>query len=175
MADQQERSPETESIRYLDPRQVRVFRDDGGTLYATIADELTVISPRFLRARPLTDPDRCLSIRGADPAGKEFGLLRDWRRLDPESRHLVETELDRVYLHVRVRRILSLRDYGYLQSCVLETDRGVREVTFRDARDSAIYMGPSRVLITDAEGNRYDVPDIAALDRRSRALLSRIL
>jgi hypothetical protein len=134
-----------------------------------------VLWPRLLRARPLTDPDRYISIRGALPDGREFGLLRNWKRLDLASRSLVEEALAQRYLHARVRRIVSLRDFGGLQLCLLDTDRGMREVTFRDVRDNVIYLGASRVLISDAEGNRYDIPDTTALDRRSRALLARIL
>jgi hypothetical protein len=166
---------EPSTLRYLDPEQVKVFRGEEGGLYATIADEFTVLSPRFVRARPLSDPDRYLSIRGPEPGGKEFGLLPQWHRLDGESRRLVQAELERRYLHPTVGRILSLKDYAGLQLCLLETDRGVREVTFRDARDNVVYLGASRVLITDAEGNRYDIPDITALDRKSRALLALIL
>jgi hypothetical protein len=168
-------SKEPSALRYLDPDQVKVFRGEDGGLYATIADEFTVLSPRFLRACPLTDPNRYISIRGPDPGGKEFGLLRRWQRLDPDSRRLVQAELERRYLHPRVKGIVSLKDYSGLQLCLLETDRGPREVTFRDARDNVIYLGATRVLVTDAEGNRYDIPNINALDRKSRALLARIL
>lgn len=175
MASEPVKTKELETLRYLDPEQVKVYRTESGWLYATIADELTVLAPRFMRARPLADPDLYISIRGADTNGKEFGLLRDWRRLDQESRLLVQQELDQRYLHTRIERILSLKDYGGLQSCELETDRGPREVTFRDVRDNVVYSGASRILLSDAEGNRYDIPDVTALDRRSRALLSRIL
>jgi hypothetical protein len=175
MASEPVKPKELETLRYLDPEQVKVYRAESGWLCATIADELTVLAPRFMRARPLADPDLYISIRGADTNGKEFGLLRNWRRLDQESRRLVQQELDQRYLHTRIQRILALKDYGGLQSCELETDRGPREVTFRDVRDNVVYSGASRVLITDAEGNRYDIPDVTALDRRSRVLLSRIL
>jgi hypothetical protein len=163
------------ALRYLEPEQVKIYRAEDGSLRATIGEELSVLSPRFVRVCPLTDPDRYISIRGDDPHGKEFGLLKSWRRLDPEARRLVEAELERRYLHPRVKRIVSLKDYHGVQLCVLETDRGVRDVTLRDVRDNIIYFGGTRVLITDAEGNRYDVPDTNALDRRSRALLARIL
>jgi len=166
---------EPEKLRYLDPEQVKAFRGQDGSLYAHIGDELTVLAPRFMRARPLADPDLYISIRGQEPNGKEFGLLRRWRCLDPESRRLVQAELDQRYLHTQVIRIIALKDYGGLQSCLLETDRGPRQVTFRDVRDNVIYLGTARVLITDAEGNRYDIPDMSSLDRRSRVLLSRIL
>jgi hypothetical protein len=171
----QQATNEPEKLRYLDPEQVKVYRTEDGVLRALIGDELTVLSPRFVRARPLEDPDLYISVRGPEPGGKEFGLLRNWRRLDPESRRLVQEELDQRYLHARITRIVALKEYGGLHSCMLETDRGPRQVTFRDVRDNVIYIGASRVLITDAEGNRYDVADTTALDRRSRVLLARIL
>ncbi|HUT74825.1 MAG TPA: DUF1854 domain-containing protein [Armatimonadota bacterium] len=166
---------EPPTLRYLDPEQVRVFRSEDGRLRATIADELSILAPRFLRVQPLTDPDRYISIREADPNGKEAGLLRRWRSLAPESRELVGIELDRRYLYPTVRRILSVRNFWGLVQCVFETDRGVREVTLRDVHDNVIYLGEARVLLTDAEGNRYDIPDVAALDPDSRAQLARII
>ncbi len=180
MAERTESEPQLE-LRYLDPEDVRVWRSDDGRIYCTLADLLTVITPTFVRAHPLTDPDRYISIRGADPKdnapakGREFGLLREWRRLDPESRRLVEAGLERRYLHPKVNAILSVRDYSGVQVCVFDTDRGLREVTLRDIRDNVVYVGPSRVLITDAEGNRYDIEDADRLDPNSRALLGRIL
>jgi hypothetical protein len=166
---------EPPALRYLEPEQVRAFRTADGRVRATIAEERSVIAPRFLRVHPITDPDRYISIREADPGGKEAGLLRNWRRLDGESRTIVQAELDRRYLHPAVRRILSAQQFWGFAVCVFETDRGVREVTLRDARDSAVYIGAARVLVTDAEGNRYDFPDVNALDPASRARLSQIL
>jgi hypothetical protein len=168
-------------LRYLDPEDVRVWVGEDRRVYATIADDLTVITPSFVRSHPLSDPDRYISIRGSDPKenspakGIEFGLLRNWRRVDSVSRELIELELGRRYLHPRVTAILSTRDYSGLRVCVFQTDRGEREVTLRDVRDNVIYLGGNRVLITDAEGNRYDVDDIESLDPESRARLVRIL
>jgi len=168
-------------LRYLDPEEVRVWRGADGSVYCTIADELTVLTPMFIRSHPLGDPDRYISIRGIEvkkrsvAMGKEFGLLRRWHRLDPESHAIVEAELERRYLHARVRAILSVRDYSGVQVCEFETDRGRREVTLRDVRDNVIYLGPSRILITDAEGNRYDLVAVDELDPDSQARLARIL
>ena len=162
-------------LRYLDPEQVRVFRTENGQVRATIADERSIIAPRFLRASPLRDPDRYISIREADANGKEVGLLRNWRHLDRESRDLVQAELDRRYMYPILKRIVSTKHIFHMAICVFETDRGVREVTLRDIRDNVIYLGASRILITDAEGNRYDIPSFDALDPNSRAMLAEIL
>lgn len=168
------RRKEPPVLRYLEPHEV-VVRRQGGLIYCTIRDEVTLLDPRFLRAHPLSDPDRYLSIKEADTArGREYGLLQRWRELDPESRGIVAKELERRYLGAVVKRILSAYDYSGVMLCEFETDRGVRQVTLRDVRDNIVYLGP-RLLITDAEGNRYDIPNTAALDARSAALLSRIL
>jgi hypothetical protein len=168
-------------VRYLDPEELRVRRGEDGRVYATVGSEFSVISPQFFRTHPLTDPDRYISIRGTKPKpdgqalGREFGLIRRWRHLDRESRDLVEAELERRYLHPVVKRIISLREFSGVQIAVFDTDRGVREVTLRDVRDNVIYLTPSRLLITDAEDNRYDIVDVNALDPSSRAMLARIL
>jgi len=168
-------------LRYLEPEEVRVWRGADGAVYCTIRDELTVLTPMFIRSHPLDDPDRYISIRGVEikkrsvAMGKEFGLLRNWHRLDPESHALIEAELARRYLYARVLAILSVREYSGVQLCEFETDRGPREVTLRDVRDNVIYLGRSRVLITDAEGNRYDVVAVDDLDPDSQARLAELL
>jgi hypothetical protein len=168
------RRKEPPVLRYLEPHEVKVYRY-GGRVHCTIADEVTLLDPRFLRAHPLTDPDRYLAIREADAArGQEYGLLRRWRELDRESRDIVRAELARRYLSPVLRRILSAEDYGGVYFCQFDTDRGMRSVTLRDIRDNVVYMG-TRLLITDAEGNRYDIPDLSQLDPKSAMLLARIL
>jgi len=166
---------EPPTLRYLDPPQVKVTRGEGGRVYCTLADEVTLIDPRFVRVRPLDDPDKYISIREADPGrGREYGLLRNWRALDSESRALVEADLARRYEMPVLFAITELRDYGGVSVALFETDRGTREVTLRDARDNVVYLG-RRILLTDAEGNRYDLPDASALDPRSAMYLARIV
>jgi hypothetical protein len=166
------------TLRYLDPEQVRVFRNPelNNRVCALVNNEVMLIDPRFLRVNPLSDPDLYISIREADPGkGKEHGLLRNWQRLDPESRALVEEGLERRYLTPVLLSIESAKDYGGVTVCMFETDRGMREVTLRDVRDNVVYLPDGRLLLTDAEGNRYDLPDINALDPRSAQILALIL
>jgi hypothetical protein len=162
-------------LRYLDPEQVRVYHGPSGRVYATISNEVTLLDPRFVRVRPLDDPDRYISIRETDPGrGKEYGLLRNWQALDAESRALVQADLDRRYEMPVLVRITALKDFGGVSVCTFETDRGIREVTLRDARDNVVYLG-ARILLTDAEGNRYDIPDANALDPRSAQFLAQLI
>ena len=140
----------TLDLRYLDPDDLHVFRGADGRVYATINDELTLISPIFVRTHPLTDPDRYLSLHGSIPnpnaevRGDEFGLLRNWQRLDHQAQQLVEENLARRYLHPRVLQILSVQDYGGVHVCEFETNRGRREVTLRDTRQRHLPGRESR-------------------------------
>ena len=53
------------------------------------------------------------------------------------------------------------------------TNRGPRTFTTRDLRENVIHPMPGRTLLTDVDGNRYDVRDIYALDRTNQAWLLR--
>jgi len=167
--------PSEPTLRYLEPEQVKVYRTEEGQVRVTIAGERTVLAPRFLRVSPLTDPDRYISIREGEMNGQEVGLLGKWQRLDRESRELVREELERRYLYPVVTRVVAVKTFFGMALVTLETDRGTREVTLRDVRDNVVYLGEARLLVTDAEGNRYDIPNVRELDRTSRALLSQVL
>jgi hypothetical protein len=160
-------------LRYLEPEQVKIFRTDGGRARVTLAEERSLLAPRFIRVMPLNDPDKYISIREV-PGDKEAGLLSTWQKLDRESRAILQEELERRYIYPVLLRILALKDVFGTYLCVFETDRGIREVTLRDIRDNIMYLGANRVLLTDAEGNRYDIPNMEALDYTSRAHLARI-
>ena len=56
----------------------------------------------------------------------------------------------------------------------VETDRGRREFVVRHMRDNAHYLSATRLLITDVDGNRFEVPDMSKLDSESYDLLSRV-
>jgi hypothetical protein len=157
-------------IAFLDPRRVRASRDDDGRLTIRVAGEAAVIEPKLVRMRPLSDPDRFISIRDR-ATGRECGALHELSQLDALSQELLRAELHRRYLDSSLRRVLAARNLRSAVLCVLETDRGVREVLFRDVRDSALHLGNGRILITDTTGNRYDIRDLGALDRRSQVLL----
>jgi len=84
-----------------------------------------------------------------------------------ETAALLRGELARKYYAPVLRSIISLRDrYGYAY-CTARTDTGEISFTLRDASRSILKVDEHRVVITDIDGNRYDIPDIEALDRGS--------
>jgi hypothetical protein len=163
---------EASQIRFLDPARVRFFQH-GATLRLTLADECSVLKASVLRAFPLSSPEGHLSVR--DGGGKEVGILPGLAGLDPDSRLLVEREVERRYLLFRVRRIVKVVERFGTVDWDVETDRGRTTFTTRDLRENLLRPDLGRYILADVENNRYEVEEIAKLDAASQSWLLRFV
>ena len=120
---------------------------------------------RLARYFPWSLPDAYISIR--DKGGKEVVMLRTLDELDADSREVVEQELTDKIFNPKILQVLQVkREFG-LSSMSAITDRG--EVFFQfHGRDDVRLLSPTRALFRDADGNVYELPDLAALDAASR-------
>jgi len=117
------------------------------------------------RAFPFDHPEAFISVQDADK--NELGMISELSVFPEETAALLRGELARKYYAPVLRSIISLRDrYGYAY-CTARTDTGEISFTLRDASRSILKVDEHRVVITDIDGNRYDIPDIEALDRGS--------
>jgi hypothetical protein len=171
-ADQPNAPVETTDLRILDPRRL-CFSCQGARLHVTLEGDCSYIGVVVVRAFPLSDPQRYVSVR--DAASNEIGLIADIRELDADSRRLVATELERRYIVPVVRRVLAVKERFGTVDWTIETDRGIRSFTTRNLRESVVQPSPNRYIITDVDGTRYDVRDLAALDGASQAWLVRYI
>ena len=160
--------PRPAVLRHLEPAAVRITCE-AGVLCVTVSGEPPYRKVRILRVAPLTSPERYFSLR--DEADWEIGVLRGLKGLDDGSRRLAEAEIARRYVLPRILRIRKSRERFEIVEWDVETDRGRRRVLTRDLRQSLLEPTPGRCILTDVDGNRYDVPDISALDEHSRSLL----
>jgi hypothetical protein len=164
-------TPASTELRRLDPASL-TFTRHGVDLRLTIAGECCFPRVVVTRAFPLSDPTHWLSVRSAKD---EVGVIEDAAMLDDESRRVVLDALDHRYLMPRIRRIFAVKErFGTLEWDV-ETDRGRRQFTTRALRENATSPSTGRHLISDVDGNRFDVHQVTALDVVSRALLLRHL
>jgi hypothetical protein len=160
-------------LRFLHPEEVRVFlADDATQPHVEIADDVCLPSARIRRVFPLSAPDAFFSIQQAD--GKEIGLLRGLEGVDPESRRVIEAELDRRYFSPVIQRIDSLRADAGMWLFQVQTQRGPAKFYVRNWRDSAYDIGRNRWQINSVDGLRYEIMNLDALDARSRDLLDQV-
>jgi hypothetical protein len=169
-------------LRFLDPATVQ-FRQQGARLQFRTAPDAGRPEPvegrekddadwrdvTLVRLFPLTEPERWISL--VEMNGKEVGILKDASRLGHDALRLARDELRRRYLVPRITRILTCRPRGDLVEWTVESDRGQQKFLTRDLREQIKEHMPTRLSIVDVEGNRYDIPDLAALDPESRRRL----
>lgn len=117
------------------------------------------------RAFPFDLPYSYISVLDIDSA--EIGLIADIDEMGEENAKLLRAELDRKYYTPVIKQILSSKDkFGYSYWKIL-TEEGELEITLRDTFQSLLKVGGTRIFVNDIDGNRYEIPDIEKLDRKS--------
>ncbi len=102
-------------------------------------------------------------------------MVKDPKELDPQSRKIVEEELDKRYLVSIIKKIRSIRtDFGTSYWDV-DTNRGRRDFVIQGVQDNVVWLGERRLLLVDVDGNRFEIPDYSSLDKKSAALLEEVL
>lgn len=160
----------TESALWLKEDNAHFHRSAGGLLALTVneADGTTREYERVivLRTFPLTSPDELLSVREPRGARAEIGMIRHIGDLDEESEELVHEELAARYFIPQILRVHSVHRRGIIYIDA-DTDLGRRTMMLQNASSGFRTLDGGRVIITDAEGNNYEIPDPAALDKAS--------
>ena len=155
-------------IGFLDLGQARFFKTPGGfTGLAYKGTEYKRISLR--RALPLGNPSGYISV--ADHENKEIGIIRSLSDLSGEQLALVLDELDRRYYCPDIYEIKSIKDklgYVYMEMVIGGKD-GKTEKTcaIKDVNRNMRMLGSDKLIIFDVDGNRYIVPSLDGLDKKS--------
>jgi len=129
------------------------------------------LEPR--RLFPLSGLDKYITL--LDEEGYEKAVIRDIRTLPPNERATIEDCLREYYLIPKVSKINECKEkYGVL-SIDVETDRGSAIIEIRNILHGLKLIYGGRVLIRDNNDNRYEIPDLNKLDKRSRQLIDSFL
>ena len=117
------------------------------------------------RQFPFELPWEMLSV--LDREGQEIGILRTLEPFDAETRTLLENELRRRYYAPVIEQILQVKErYGFSYWRV-RTAEGEVTFTLHDTFRSIVRTGETRLIFLDVDGNRFEIPDVTSLDRRS--------
>jgi hypothetical protein len=164
----------SQGLTYLDPKRVRFWKASAGaaSLRCEIEEERCILSARLRRAFPVSARNQHISI--GDASGKEIGILPDLEGLDQDSKRLVVEDLERRYYTPHITAIHSLRQEGGIWTFEVSTQRGPIEFHVRNWRDSSHEIAPGRWQIHSVDGVRYEIPNLEALDARSKILLEQV-
>ena len=155
--------------RYIDGPEVRITENDG--LFVDVefygGEKLTMLEPK--RLFPVSGLTRYITL--LDEEGNEQAIIRNVDNLMPESKEAIEQCLHEHYIIPKLTRFVKRSEKFRIWIWTWESDHGM--VTFEIINHIAslklLYDG--RVLIKDGNDNRYEIPNLYALDKRSLKML----
>ncbi len=129
------------------------------------------LEPR--RLFPLSGLNKYITL--LDGKGVEKAIIRDLDTLAESERKIIEDCLEEYYLIPKITKINTLAEKYGLITVDAETDRGHAVIEMRGMVHSLKLLYDGRVLIRDTNDNRYEIPNLAALDRHSISLIDSFL
>jgi hypothetical protein len=161
-----------DDIIYLKPDNCIFYKNNGGFLGLKFDDE-DYKKVLLYRSFPFTFPNNFVSVRDND--NKEIGIIDDMMEFQKDTILLFEEELKRRYLLPTILNIKNIKDeFGYSYWEVI-TEIGERKFTIKRDNSSFLNVKDNLILITDVDGNRYDIKDYTKLDEKSYKLIELLL
>ena len=152
---------------------IRLFREPPWRLRLTIDKDRSYTSVKIVRAAPLSLPDRYISF--LDGKDEEICMVDDLSELGADVQTIISEELERRYLTSIIEDVRSVRNEFGTSYWDVHTDRGDREFVVQNVAENAQWLGDYRLLLVDVDGNRFEIPDMQALDKRSLGLVEQVL
>lgn len=152
--------------------KIRLERGLSGRLVLVDANGRRYPDIEPVRAFPFSDPSHWVSLRDSD--ARELLCIEDVALLESQSQAVLEAALARREFVPIIERVEHIG--ASAEPCEWEviTDRGPTRFTLNSEDDVRLF-NDGRVLITDAHGTRYFIPDTQALDGASRRTLARYI
>ena len=151
---------------YIDYDMARFTRKDITLVDVELYDgrKFENLEPR--RLFPLSGVGKYITL--LNEQGIEQAIIRDLSTLPAQERQIIEDCLEEYYLIPKIVRINDCKDkFGFI-TLFTETDRGPANIEIRSLFLGIKLVHGCRVMIRDGNDNRYEIPDIRALDMHSR-------
>ena len=117
------------------------------------------------RMFPITGLTKYIAL--LDKEGNEIAVIRNIDDLLPESKKVVENCLTEYYMIPRITRFIKMSERFKIWMWTAETDKGICTFEIRNHITAIKPLYDGRVLIKDANDNRYEIPDVNKLDKKS--------
>ena len=163
-------SEELLQTRFLTKDNAVFSRTPGGFASLAFAGQ-TYERVYVYRMFPLSGPERFLSIREANEKAREIGIIESLADLPEQQADILREQLNLRYFTPVIEKVLDVKDeYGHAYFHV-QTNFGVCRFTTRMGGDAVTSLSDRRVMFTDLDGNRYEIPDIYQLTAAERKKL----
>jgi hypothetical protein len=146
----------------------RFYRNERGFLGLELggADHKRV---QLSRALPFSDPGRYLCV--ADMEGKEVAVLESLEDFGEEQRALLEAELGIRYFYPVVTQVKSIKEKMGSYYLDLAIGEYKKTIAVKDISKNLKQLGGGKIILTDVDGNRFLIPDVYQIQKKSLQML----
>ena len=170
----EQEAEEMASLCYLDKKNATFERTKGGFISLTYGGK-TWERVQVIRLFPFTEPEKFISIRTVEEPSKEIGIIKNLKEVSKETKKMLLEQLNLHYFTPIIQKVLSIKDeYGYAYFHVM-TDRGECRFTINMGANAVVRLSEKRLLITDLDENRFEIPDVFALTQKEQRKLDLFL
>ena len=158
-------------ITYIDGPEVRITENDGifvDVEFYYTKEKICELEPH--RLFPKSGGDKYIVLLDHD--GNQIAIIRNLENLLPESKEVLKKAVDEYYMIPRIKRFIKMTEKFKIWMWTAETDHGIITFEIRNHMASVKPLYDGRVLIKDANDNRYEIPDYRKMDKRSIRMLS---
>lgn len=157
----------------MNVKEINLFYTPKDRLRMTLGESQSWHTVKPAWASPLNHPNQYLALLNGK--SEEIVMLLDPTDLPASSWDVVQRELNRRYLTAQVEKITDAGgEFGATYWHVV-TDRGERDFVTQSLQENVQWLGVGHLLLTDVDGNRFEIRDVEALDARSKGLIERII
>ena len=161
-------------LRYLTPETASFSRTEGGFVSLKVEGE-EYSRVQVVRMFPFSEPGKYISIRTAEETSKEIGVLESMENFPQEVRDMLTEQLDLRYFTPIITKIYQIKDqYGFAYFDV-ETDRGHCRFVIRMGGNAVVNLSDTRIIISDIDENRFEIPDVSKLTMKEQKKLDLFL
>lgn len=158
---------------YVDQDSVRIKQVSFCTVSADLysGEHFDELEPR--RLFPLSGENEYISL--LDSEGNEKMIIRSLASLDPQSAAAVKACLSDYYRIPKIESVNERVDKKGSVKFSVVTDYGPCTFSVRNRHaDIKLFYG-KRVMMKDANDNRYEIPDVHMLDKKSIHIMAEYL
>ena len=155
--------------RYIEGPEVKFTENDKIFVAAEFYSGEKFTELELHRMFPITGLTKYIAL--LDKEGNEIAVIRNIDDLLPESKKVVENCLTEYYMIPRITRFIKMSEKFKIWMWTAETDKGICTFEIRNHITAIKPLYDGRVLIKDANDNRYEIPNVNDLDKKSLSMI----
>ncbi len=157
------------SRHFIDGNEIRITVND--KIFCDVeffsGEKFYNLEPR--RLFPVTGLSEYITF--LDENGEEQFILRKLDNMAPDQKELLLNCLEEYYRIPKITRLISRSEKHRIWLWNVETDKGEYTFEIINHIQSMKMFYDKRILIKDGNDNRYEIPNIYEMDKRSQKLI----